>query len=335
MTPDVTVVMSVYNGQRFLGEAIESILSQTCRAIEFIVIDDGSTDETAAIIASYRDPRIRVVRHARNAGLAASLNEGFALAAGRYIARMDADDVSRPERLASQVRFMDAQPSIGASGTWVEVAGEGIRQRWEYPSTHDAIHARLVFDCSMAHPTVMFNRTCLQKARLSYDSAYPYAQDYELWCRAVHGLTLANIPEVLLTRRLHASQVGRRDANAQQVWSEKIRRRQLEQIGLSPSAEQIALHEAISTWSWPRTEGWIREAEDWLCALRQANRTRALYPEPEFSAVIGERWLAICQSVQGTLGSRFWRSSLSDALDLGWKDNFRGRAWRGLARLGL
>ena len=335
MTPDVTVVMSVYNGQRFLREAIESILGQTCRDFEFVLIDDGSTDETATIIASYRDPRIRMVRHSRNAGLAASLNEGFALASGRYIARMDADDVSRPERLASQICFMDAQPSVGACGTWVEVAGEGMQQRWEYPATHNAIHARLLFDCSMAHPTVMFNRSRLHKARLSYDSTYPCAQDYELWCRAVHGLTLANIPAVLLTRRLHASQVGRRDANAQQMWSAKIRRRQLEQLGLSPSPDQSVLHEEISTWSWPRTEGWIREAENWLCALRQANRICALYPEPEFSAVIGERWMAICQSVQGTLGRRFWRSSLSDALDLGWRATFRGRAWRGLALLGM
>ena len=335
MTPDVTVVMSVYNGQPFLREAIESILSQTCRDFEFILIDDGSADETAAIIASYRDPRIRMVRHGRNAGLAASLNEGFALASGRYIARMDADDVSRPERLASQVRFMDAQPSLGACGTWVEVSGEGIQQRWEYPATHNAIHARLLFDCSMAHPTVMFNRSRLHKARLSYDSAYPCAQDYELWCRAVHGLTLANIPEVLLTRRLHASQVGRRDANVQQIWSGKIRRRQLEQLGFSPSAEQIALHEAISTWTWPRTEWWIERAEDWLRGLRQANGTRALYPEPEFSAVVGERWMAICQSIQGRLDRRFWRSTLSDALDLGWRANFRGRAWRGLALLGI
>jgi glycosyltransferase involved in cell wall biosynthesis len=335
MTPDVTVVMSVYNGQPFLKEAIESILSQTCRDIEFIIIDDGSTDQTSAIIASYRDPRIHVIRHDKNAGLAQSLNEGFALASGRYIARMDADDVSYPERLASEVRFLDADPSVGACGTWVEVAGQGIRQRWEYPVTHKAIHARLLFDCSMAHPTVMFNRTRLHKARLSYDSTYPCAQDYELWCRAVHGLTLANIPEVLLMRRLHDSQVGRRHADAQQVWSGKIRRRQLEELGFSPSAEQIALHEAISTWSWPRTDRWSRQAEDWLCALRQANRTRALYPEPEFSAVVGERWMAICQSVQGTLGRRFWRSSLSDGLDLGWKANFQGRAWRGLALLGM
>ena len=97
----------------------------------------------------------------------------------------------------------------------------------------------------MAHPTVMFDRVRLQKARLSYDSSYPCAQDYDLWCRAVEDLSLANLPEVLLVRRLHAGQVGRRDANGQQRWAAAIRRRQLERLGIRPTEEQAAVHEAI------------------------------------------------------------------------------------------
>ena len=180
MSPDVSVVMSVYNGGPFLGQAIESILGQSHSDFEFIVIDDGSSDDSADTIASYRDARLRVVRHTENAGLASRLNEGFALATGRYIARMDADDVSLPDRLARQIKFMKADAYVGACGTWVDVAGDGVSQRWEYPTSHKAIHARLLFDCAMAHPTVMFDRIRLQKARLSYDSSYPCAQDYDL-----------------------------------------------------------------------------------------------------------------------------------------------------------
>jgi hypothetical protein len=335
MNADVTVVMPVYNGERFVGDAIESMLSQSWTDFQLLIIDDGSTDDTPALIESYRDPRVRTVRHAENAGLAASLNEGLERASGRYIARMDADDISLPDRLTRQIEFMNAHPDVGACGTWVEVMGEGIRQRWEYPATHDGIHARLLFDCSMAHPTVMFRRGHLRKARLSYDSSYPCAQDYDLWCRAVGGLVLANLQEVQLVRRLHGAQVGRRAANEQQVWAGKIRRRQLEQLGVKVTDEQFDMHEAISTWSWPRTESWMQASEAWLRGLRRANRVRAVYPEPEFSAVIGERWMAICQSVQQTLGRGFWRSSLSDAMDFGWRQNLRGRAWRGLAVLGL
>ena len=335
MTPDASVVMSVYNGGSFLAQAIESILGQSYSNFEFIIIDDGSSDGTTDAIGSYRDRRLRVIRHAQNAGLAVRLNQGIAVASGRYVARMDADDVSLPERLARQVAFMQAHPHVGACGTWIEVAGEGIDQRWEYPASHRAIHARLLFDCPMAHPTVMFDRLHLQKARLSYDSSYPCAQDYDLWCRAVRDLTLANVPEVLLVRRLHGEQVGRREANAQQRWAARIRRRQLQQLGLEPSDGQAAVHEAISTWSWTPTEAFLQAAEDWLHRLRQANRTADAYPEPEFSAVVGERWMAICRSVDPKLGRRFWNSPLSEALDLGWAENLRGRAWRGLAMLGL
>jgi hypothetical protein len=193
----------------------------------------------------------------------------------------------------------------------------------------------LLFDCAMAHPTVMFDRACLHKARLSYDSSYPCAQDYDLWCRAVSELSLANIPEVLLVRRLHAGQVGRRDAKGQQRWAETIRRRQLERLGVRPTDEQSALHEAISTWSWPRTEAFVHDAEAWLCLLRKANSIQAVYPEPDFSVVVAERWKAICQSIHRNLGRRFWSSPLSSTLDLGWTENLRGRAWRGLALLGL
>lgn len=130
MNPVVSVVMSVYNGGPFLTEAIGSILSQSYADFECIIIDDGSTDNSADIIASHRDRRFRVITHAENAGLAARLNEGVAAASGRYVARMDADDISLPDRFARQVEFMQAHPHVGACGTWVEVAGEGIRQRW-------------------------------------------------------------------------------------------------------------------------------------------------------------------------------------------------------------
>jgi len=335
MNPEVSVVMSVYNGQEFLGEAIESILAQSWSDFEFIIIDDGSTDNSAGVIESYKDPRIHCIRNECNRGLAWSLNAGIARASGRYVARMDADDRSLPERLSRQVNFLKSHPTVAVCGGWIEVVGSGVRQVWEYPTTPQGIHARLLFDCSMAHPTVMLDRAHWNKARLSYDSTYSYAQDYELWCRAVHSISLANLPEVLLIRRLHSEQIGQRRGPAQQEGARRIRRRELEQLGLAPTEQQCALHESISTWSWPRTDSFVRDAEVWLCVLRRANDARARYPEPEFSRVIGERWAEIVRSLDPALGRRFWTSPLRDAVDLGGKNNVLGRAWRGLSRLGI
>ncbi len=335
MAPRVSVVMAVYNGQQYLKEAIESILIQTFSDFEFIIIDDGSTDSSYEIVKAYRDPRIRLIENGSNHGLAASLNTGFAAATGRYLARMDADDVSLPKRLSQQVAFMDVHPEVGVCGSWVEVIGTDRHLVWEYPTDSDTIHARLLFDSALAHPSVIFNRALLQNAQLSYDSRYRCAQDYELWTRAARRLPLANISEVLLIHRVHPNQVGQREVEMQETWAAKVRRNQLDQIGLSPTDHEFAMHLALSTWTWPATDTFTAESESWLQRLCVANSRSRVYPEPAFSKVVGERWMAVCQSVEPNLGRRFWGSPLSAPVDLGWKQNLRGRVWRGISMLGF
>src|SRR4051794_29608800 len=116
--PKVTVLLAVYNGERYLREAIDSILGQTFQDFEFLIINDGSTDSTREIILSYHDPRIRLVDNEDNIGQTRSLNRGLALAAGQFVARQDADDISEPERLASQVAFLEIHPEVVLLGTW-------------------------------------------------------------------------------------------------------------------------------------------------------------------------------------------------------------------------
>jgi len=118
--PKVTVLMPVYNGERYLNEAVDSILGQTFTDFEFLIIDDASTDKTPEILRSYDDPRIRVVTNEENLGLSKSLNKGLALARGEFIARMDADDVSYPYRLQVQHEFMTQHPGAGVIGSWAE-----------------------------------------------------------------------------------------------------------------------------------------------------------------------------------------------------------------------
>jgi Glycosyl transferase family 2 len=333
--PTVSVLMAVYNGQQYLPEAIESILSQSFTDFEFLVIDDGSEDSSLAIIQSYRDPRICLIRNATNRGLAASLNLGIAAATGRYIARMDADDVSLPARLSRQVDFMEAHQNVGVCGTWVEIIGINRKLVWEYPSDCDAIQARLLFDSPLAHPSTIFNRELLQKAQLSYDASYPCAQDYELWSRAAGCFALANLPEVLVFHRLHAGQIGQRESSTQQTWASKIRQNQLNRLGLSPTNEEFATHTALSTWTWPTDVAFLEESETWFLRLSAANKRTGLYPEPAFSRVMGERWMAVCQSVQPQLSRRLLKSPLGGSLDLVWKRKIRGGIRRGLSLLGF
>ena len=331
----LTVLLPVYNGAAFVQEALTSILEQTFSEFEFLIIDDGSTDATYEILSSCRDPRIRLLRNHNNLGLARSLNRGLTVARGQYIARMDADDVSWRHRLRVQTDFMDAHPEVGVCGAWIEVIGDGVKQVWRYPSDHDTIRTRLLFESTLAHPVVMMKRRLLEDKRLSYDESFAAAQDYELWSRAARGGVLANLSEVLLTHRLHGEQVGQRKAESQQAGAAKVRANLLHQMGMSPTSDEFQTHQAISSWMWGTDPEFPEKANAWLQRLVHVNRHTHTYPKVILEQVVGERWLAICQAFEGGRGSMFWSSPLSRSVALGWKNNLQRRMWRGLSYLGL
>jgi glycosyltransferase involved in cell wall biosynthesis len=215
--PVVSVVMSVFNGQAFLREAIESILSQTFHDFEFLVIDDGSTDSTAGILASYasRDGRMRVVHH-ENKGRAASLNIGINIATGGYIARMDADDIALPHRLQEQLDFMERHAEVGLLGGAAEVinrAGQ-ILSIYRPPLEDSEIRSTLVHHNVFFHPTVVMRKEVVV-ASGGYRKALLDADDYDLWLRIAERSQLANLGEPVLRYRIHPDQVSVRNLRHQ------------------------------------------------------------------------------------------------------------------------
>lgn len=209
MTPPISVVMSVYNGECWLREAVDSALGQTLDDFELIVIDDGSTDSTAEILAGYRDPRLRVVRQPR-AGLTVSLNRGVRLTAAPLVARLDADDVALPERFARQVAFLGAHPEVGLLGTGchdVDPVGRALRT-YRPPEGDSEIRRALIRRNPFVHSSVMLRRAALERAGL-YDEALEVAQDYDLWMRISRVTRLANLPEPLVLRRLTPAMISR------------------------------------------------------------------------------------------------------------------------------
>jgi glycosyltransferase involved in cell wall biosynthesis len=202
--PKVTVLMAVYNGERFLREAIDSILAQSFRDFEFLIINDGSTDNTREIVQSYSDPRIRLVDNGCNLGLTRSLNRGLELAEGQFIARQDADDISEPERLSRQVAFLEAHPEVVLLGTWykeIDAQGNVVGNR-ELPCDYTQICWSLLFFCPFVHSSVMFRRAVVQEPVGFYDESFVYAQDYDLWCRITRHYSVANLNQYLLKLRI-------------------------------------------------------------------------------------------------------------------------------------
>jgi glycosyltransferase involved in cell wall biosynthesis len=202
--PLVTVLMSAYNDVRFLPESVESILAQTFGDFELLIIDDGSADGTRGYLDSLRDPRVRVLGNATNLGLTRSLNRGLDAAAGRFVARMDADDVALPERLARQVAFLRSNADVGVVGSSRVLIDERGRFVAHAPAAEDDLRIRwkCLLGNPFAHPTVMLRREVMERHGLRYDEAFRTAQDYELWTRLLAVTSGVNLREPLLQYRL-------------------------------------------------------------------------------------------------------------------------------------
>lgn len=197
--------MCVYNGEAHLKEAIDSILCQTFTDFEYIIVDDGSNDNTPQILANYaqKDSRIRIVRNEINLGLEASLNKGISFARGKYFARQDADDISLPHRFKQQIHYLEKHPQVGAIGTAVElIDSKGNMTGEDHPPTaHESLEALFMFNNCMHHSTLMARQHLIEKIG-GYDETKRRAEDYDLWWRLSRQARLENLPDVLLKRRL-------------------------------------------------------------------------------------------------------------------------------------
>ena len=216
--PKVSVLMSIYNGERYLREAINSILNQTFRDFEFLIINDGSTDRTAQILKSCNDPRMKIINNKKNIGLTKSLNKGLHLAKGEYIARQDADDVSAPDRLEKEVNFLETHRDYAVVGTFVKILNEdseviGLLERL----TEDIqIRERLGTDNCITHGSAVIRKKCLLDMGF-YDESIVSAQDYELWLRLSEKYRLANIPEYLYMWRKHDENIEAKHIAEQKI----------------------------------------------------------------------------------------------------------------------
>ncbi|HOS83041.1 MAG TPA: glycosyltransferase [Methanolinea sp.] len=206
--PILSVIMPVFNAEKYLSQAIESILNQTFKDFELIIIDDNSTDNTRHIIQSYHDNRIIYIINPIPLGLQNSLNQGLKIAKGDYIARMDADDISDANRFLKQITFLKKNPEIGICGSWIEVIDENnnILHKVQLPIKSTIIAWHLFFGDCIAHPTVIFRRSI--KEYLNYDSNFTLAEDYELWIRLIKKIKFENIPEYLLKYRIHQTNMS-------------------------------------------------------------------------------------------------------------------------------
>lgn len=295
-TPKITILMPVYNGAEYLREAIDSMLRQTFGDFEFLIINDGSTDQSVEIIESYSDPRIRLVNNGSNLGLISTLNKGVDLAKGEYVARMDCDDISSPTRLEKQLAFMESHPDVGVCGTWANVFTEDSSYILKHPTDHDGIKCFMFINSAIAHPTVMLRRSPFVANDLRYDMAFQHAEDYELWLRASRYVRLANIPEVLLDYRISASQVSSVYRQEQWETAARVREQQLNNLGISPNDEERKVFDSIIKDDFGNSLLYLKAVSSFLAKIHAANKIAKIYIEPSFTLCLEKMWFAACCS---------------------------------------
>ncbi len=244
MTSLVSVVLPVFNAEKYVKEAVQSILDQTFHDFELIIINDGSTDGSLRILEQFNELDDRVILISReNRGLVRTLNEGISLARGAWIARMDADDVALPNRFSRQLEWLE-QTGADICGSWAKVFRVEGERVLKHPKNDAAIKMELLFGCPFAHPTVMMRAEFAKHLR--YDKAWEKCEDYDLWERAARaGWQMTNVPEVLLLYRQHNAQISTSASSRQQLLTQKIRRRAWEFICDSMSLRRDWIDEVL------------------------------------------------------------------------------------------
>jgi len=222
----VTVLMSVRNGEPYIKEAVNSILNQSYDKFDFLILDNASTDNTRSIINEFKDTRIKLVELSKDIGQSSALNKGLGIINTKYVARMDADDISLRDRLEKQIHYLESHPNVGVLGCHVKIVNQDlssskpVRKR---PLTNFENHWRLLYSTSIMHSSVIFHHR-LVKEHGAYDIKYVPAEDYELWSRLSHFTEINQLTDILVLLRKHEARSSVKNSSEQNEVTLKIRR---------------------------------------------------------------------------------------------------------------
>lgn len=298
----ISVVMPVYNAESFLNEAIESILNQTFGDFEFIIINNASTDNSKKIIHSYSDPRIKYIENDVNMGLVYSLNKGIDSSSGKYIARMDADDISMPERFFKQVNFLEQNASVGICGSWFENFGNitGISQ---YPADENTIRFKMLYQLPVLHPSVLIRKNILDKYGLKYNSNFKQGEDYDLFVRIAEVSNIANIPEVLIKYRQHTASIKSINNSVFAEFKNKTISNQFNNMGIEISDSEIALFSKLCYADFNFSKEDMILTESLLLRIIAANNNSGYINSSILTSVLCQKWFHLCYNLTRLYGT--------------------------------
>ena len=288
----ISVIMAQYNTDiPMLKEAVESILNQTFRDFEFIIVDDGSTDDSGSYLRSITDERVKIIWSPQNNGITKSLNIGLKAASGKYIARMDADDISLPTRFEKEFAFMEAHPDVIACGARIGMLDDTSKmireaRKPKRPENMDEYHVRMLFiNPGPIHPTAFFRHEKMIENGIAYDERLRYAQDYGMWEALSHYGRICTLDEILLYHRKHEKQITTSRRATQMQCDKMTQKKILTALLGQVTDEEVDLHYTHSTGYFP--EAVITpEVSAWYDRLIRANRSKHIYNQRKLKKYI-------------------------------------------------
>jgi glycosyltransferase involved in cell wall biosynthesis len=270
INPSISVVMPVFNGEKYIDEAVRSILNQTFTDFEFILIDDCSTDRTSEIVKKFNDPRISYFRNSNNRGNYPCRNEGHELARGKYICVMDADDIAEPGRFRIQYQLMENNSEIGICGSYIKNIPSGIIPR--FITDCEILRVAFLFNNYCSHPSIIMRNEFLKKFNLKYNEEFQYSADFELCARGLRYFKVCNITDVLIQYRRHQGQISWEKAKEQEKYADIIRINQLRDIlEFIPEEIPVLLHLKLMK-KHPILIKYKDKAEQWVKEILERNK---------------------------------------------------------------
>ena len=298
--PNLSVIMPVYNAERYLREAIRSILDQTFDNLEFIIIEDGSTDNSLTVIQSIKDERIRLYKNEGNLGIVYSRNKGLSLAKGKYIGMFDADDVAYPEKFEEQISFLENNRDFGMVGSWVKFIdekGKRLPGGWKLKAPPEKIPSIMLFKNYFLQSAVLYRKDCISK--FSFRDGLDILEDYMIWLEIVSEYKAWNLNKTLVNYRIHGGSVTKSKSGEMQAKEKKVFKMQLLELGIDPTNLELELHLLIRD-DKPVTEiNTLKSIEKWLLKIIIRNEDLEVYDYKILIKVIFNRWMKVCYKASG------------------------------------
>lgn len=309
----ISVLMPFYNPGAFLKPAIDSILNQSYPHFELILVNDGSNDQSEEIVTSFDDPRIIYIKNDINLGLIASLNKAIKRSGGKFLARMDADDLAISERFELQLDYFISHPETVVIGTDYYLLNGNRKKRLRSDDESEFLKANLLFSTSFCHPTVMINKELVPE--LLYEENFKYAEDYRLWTKLAKAGKFTNLQIPLLLYRHNANQVSNRYRHEQLAVSAEIRKSYCGELGFRFEPAQLEALNRVGDNIRLKSMSELKETEDLFYQILEQNKQLKCFQPESLHRLLQKYWLDVCGST--SLGWRAYRCCIESPLSSG------------------